>query len=145
MKSFLVSFILIVAVISAAKWLLSDSEMKKITSFFCALVLIFSCFSHKNSQKLPVFNYKTADFQAEIASFSHENDLITASSTPVIAAILTENGINYSKIELKTDKLNDNSIVISKVIVYSTYSDKEKIKEVLLQNTTAGSVEVISD
>ena len=145
MKSFLVSFILIIAVTSAAKWLLNDAEMKNITAFFCSLVLIFSLFSFKNGEKLPVFNYKTADFEAEIASFSYENDLIKASSAPVIAAILTENGINYSKIEIKTNKTQENSIIISEVIVYSSIDNAEKIKEVLIKNTSVKNVEVISD
>lgn len=145
MKSFLLSFILIIAVISAAKWLLNDGEMKNITAFFCSLVLIFSLFSHKNGEKLPVFNYKTADFYTETASFPHENSLIEASSIPIIAAILTENGINYSKIELKTNKTQENGIIISKVIVYSSFNDTEKIKEVIINNTSAKSVEVISD
>ena len=145
MKNFLISFILIVAVVSAAKWLLNEGEMQKITAFFCSLVLIFSLFSSQNGSKIPVFNYKTADYQSQTTSFLHENDIICACSTPIVAAILKENGINYSKIELKTDKLSDNSIVINEVSVFSDYNDTEKIKDVLLKHTTAESVEVISD
>lgn len=145
MKSFLVSFILIISFVSVAKWLLSEGEMRKITAFFCTLVLVFSLFFNKNGTKLPSFNLKSADYDIKNASFSQENEIIKVSSVPVISAILYDNGINYSKIELKTDKLLNGSIVISKVIVYAPSGDAEKIKEVILKNTVIKSVEVISD
>lgn len=138
MTAFLVSFCVFVVVISVSKWLISDGEMKSITNFFCALVFIITVISRfpKAELSFPAVNTDTNDYSAKLCE---------SAALPVIAAVLSEEDIAYEKIEVKADKTEDGSIIISKVTVFSKESDIKKTEELLCSKLNTQDVEVISD
>lgn len=62
----------------------------------------------------------------------------------VYSYALSQAGINFDEIELSTNKLEDGSIIINKIIIYSD-ADREKIIETLGEAAQNFEVEIINE
>ncbi len=73
---------------------------------------------------------------SESAITTNANELNTKTVKKVIEKLLNDNGINFKKIEIITDKSDPNNINITKAIIYvSNQNDLEKAK-IIIKNQT---------
>jgi len=89
---------------------------------------------------------RTDDFEFREFEFpaSNVNTVETETAKQVYSYALSKAGINFEKIELCTNKAQDGSIIINKIIIYSS-ADREKIIEVLGEAAENFEVEIINE
>lgn len=139
MTGFLVSFCIISVILSVSKWLISDGEMKNITEFLCVIVFFVTVISlfFKADISFEAINTQSEDMYSQ--------QLCESVAATVIAAVLDEEKLPYEKIEVKADKTDEDSIIISEVTVFSNKGDAKRTREILCSKTAVKNVEVISD
>lgn len=117
-----------------------NGEISKTVKYLLSLVFIITVVG---ATKITV---KTADLDFTVSQsedISSEQLQISAAEY-VYSYALTENGINFREITVCTDKSEDGSIVISKVIIYSD-CEKEKIMQALGSNAEIREVEIVNE
>ncbi len=89
---------------------------------------------------------KTEGFEFKEFEFPADNAETTQIETAkqVYSYALAKAGINFEKIELCTNKAEDGSIIINKIIIYSD-SEREKIIEALGEAAQNFEVEIINE
>lgn len=138
--SFLSAFCVACILIGCLYIICPEGKLSKPIKYIFSLVfivIIISC------SKIPFFN-KQIDFNAPDIKTSSYDELQISSAKYVYAYTLKSQKINFSKITVCTDKLEDDSIVISKVIIFSD-CEKEKIINALGGLYETREVEIIND
>ncbi|MCQ2440778.1 MAG: hypothetical protein MJ076_02635 [Clostridia bacterium] len=107
-----------------------DGAFEKPIKYVFALIFVCCIFSSLLAIGKIDFNI---DVSGENGYVSEET--VKAQAELLFSNALEKNNIEFTKITVCTDKLDDKSIIISKVIVYSSHS-KEDIYEVLGQSDT---------
>lgn len=117
-----------------------DGAMSKPVKYVLSLVFMLIIISAAG------ITVKKADFDFKIPSSDSEDTgaLDIAAAEYVYARLLESAGINFTKITVCTDKSDDGSIIISKVIIYSD-CDRLKITEALSVVAENYEVEVINE
>ena len=89
---------------------------------------------------------KTDGFEFKEFEFPSQNTETAQIETArqVYSYALAKEGINFEKIELCTNKAEDGSIIINKIIIYSD-SEREKIIEALGEAAQNFEVEIINE
>ncbi len=100
------------------------------------ILSIVSCFISVKTVSLPDLNV--------ISSVDYNEETLTKTACLTYETALRNAHINFNKIKVCTNKLEDNSIVITKVIIYSG-EEKGKILNVLKEITKVYEVEIINE
>ena len=87
---------------------------------------------------------KTESFEFTQFDLPQEALQNTQTKTAKQVYSLSQAGINFDEIELSTNKLEDGSIIINKIIIYSD-ADREKIIETLGEAAQNFEVEIINE
>lgn len=138
--TFITAFCTGCILIGALYLLCPDGSMQKPVKYVLSLVFMLTVIAAAS------VTVKNAKFDAEAFSppETATAELDTAAAEYVYAHTLESAGINFSKITVCTDKSEDGSIIISKVIVYSDCEER-KIKEALGVVAENYEVEVINE
>lgn len=137
LNSFLMSFCVSAIFIGAVFLLCPGGKMSKPVKYILTLVftvVIITSVSNKN------FDLDFSDFKVPTVDTDGE-ELKIQSAEYVLGEVLRQNGVNFSKITVCTTKAEDDSIVISKVIVFSQES-QDKILDALSEIVKNYEVEI---
>ncbi len=140
LSSFLSAFCVACILIGCLYIICPEGKLSKPIKYIFSLlfiVIIISC------SKLPFFDTQI-DFSAPDINTSTYQDLQISSAKYVYAYTLRSQEINFSEITVCTDKLEDGSIVISKVIIFSD-CEKEKVLKALDGLLETREVEIINE
>ena len=140
LSSFLSAFCAASILIGCLYIICPEGKLSKPIKYVFSLlfvVIIISC------SKIPLFDTKI-DFTTPDINTSTYEDLQISSAKYVYAYTLRSQKINFSEITVCTDKLEDGSIVISKVIIFSD-CEKEKIINALGWLLETREVEIINE
>lgn len=139
-NTFITAFCTGCLLIGALHLLCPDGAMQKPVKYVLSLVFMLTVIA---AASITVKNAKF-DTGAFTPTETAGEELDTAAAEYVYAHALESAGINFSKITVCTDKSEDGSIIISKVIVYSD-CEKWKITEALGVVAENYEVEVINE
>lgn len=137
LNSFLMSFCVSAIFIGAVFLICPGGKMSKPVKYILTLVftvVIITSVSNKN------FDLDFSDFKVPTVDADGE-ELKIQSAEYVLGEVLRQNGVNFSKITVCTTKAEDDSIVISKVIVFSQES-QDKILDALSEIVKNYEVEI---
>ena len=137
LNSFLMSFCVSAIFIGAVYLICPGGKMSKPVKYILTLVftvVIITSVSNKN------FDLDFSDFKVPTVDTDGE-ELKIQSAEYVLGEVLRQNGVNFSKITVCTTKAEDDSIVISKVIVFSQES-QDKILDALSEIVKNYEVEI---
>lgn len=137
LNSFLMSFCVSAIFIGAVFLICPGGKMSKPVKYILTLVftvVIITSVSNKN------FDLDFSDFKVPTVDTDGE-ELKIQSAEYVLGEVLRQNGVNFSKITVCTTKAEDDSIVISKVIVFSKES-QDKILDALSEIVKNYEVEI---
>ena len=137
LNSFLMSFCVSAIFIGAVFLICPGGKMSKPVKYILTLVftvVIITSVSNKN------FDLDFSDFKVPTVDTDGE-ELKIQSAEYVLGDVLRQNGVNFSKITVCTTKAEDDSIVISKVIVFSQES-QDKILDALSEIVKNYEVEI---
>ena len=137
LNSFLMSFCVSAIFIGAVFLFCPGGKMSKPVKYILTLVftvVIITSVSNKN------FDLDFSDFKVPTVDTDGE-ELKIQSAEYVLGEVLRQNGVNFSKITVCTTKAEDDSIVISKVIVFSQES-QDKILDALSEIVKNYEVEI---
>lgn len=139
-SSFLVSFCAAAVFIGALYMLCPDGAMNKSIKYLLSLVFLLSVIS------VAGITVKNAgpDISFSPPEASNTAELELSSARYVYSYALSSSGIEFSEIEIFTDKTEDGSISINKVIIHSG-CERQKIIDALGEATKNIEVEVIDD
>lgn len=117
-KGFVAAFCTVCVVFGGVQLIIPKGAFSKSVRYILGLVFLSSLLAVMLSVKRfsPQFNYYT-DSARDTGTMSK------AAITSVFEQALTSNNINFSKIEVCTDKTDSNSIIITEVTVYSSDSE----------------------
>lgn len=138
--SFLSAFCVACILIGCLYIICPEGKLSKPIKYIFSLifiVIIISC------SKIPFFS-KQIDLNTPDINTSTYDELQISSAKYVYAYTLRSQKINFSEITVCTDKLEDGSIVISKVIIFSD-CEKEKILNALGGLKETREVEIINE
>lgn len=116
----------------------TGSMSKPLKYIFC---LCFICCVISNIAATTRFNFPKIDIKSG-SSYQVTETTAAATAQMIFEQALRQENINYRKITVYTDKLPSGSIIINKVIVYTTHT-AEEINRVL--SPEGYSVEVINE
>lgn len=117
-----------------------NGEITKTIKYLFALIFIISIIT---AAKITVKN-ADFDFEFETPETNSQEEMQIAAAEYIYSYALQKNSINFSKITVCTDKLDDGSIKISKVIIYSN-CEKSEILKALGENAQKSEVEIINE
>lgn len=122
------------SIIIGLMYLVCPEKQKNIVKFLFGIVFILSVISSFASIKdITLPDFDSADYSR------NETDIAETSARLVYEGALKNSGINFRKIEVCTDKNEDGSIFITKVIIYS---DANKTDILTALGTVAKTYEV---
>lgn len=101
-------------IIIGLMYIICPEKQKHTVKFLFGIVFILSVLSaFVNLKDISLPDFGSADYS------QNQTDIAEASARLVYEGALKNSGINFSKIEVCTDKNADGSIIITKVIIYS--------------------------
>lgn len=126
-----------VCVISAALYMLCPAgTMQKSLKYVFGLIIVVSIMS-----AIPSLKNITADFETKPQNTASNEEMQLLNLRLTFETALKNQGIEFSKITVCTDKSEDGSIKITKVEVV-TYEDAEKVRSVLGGEDCGYTIEV---
>lgn len=138
-NSFLISFCAAAVFIGALYMLCPDGAMNKSIKYILSLVFLLSVVS------VAGITVKKADIDLQFTPPQIDAaDLEIKNAEYVYSLALKTANIDFSEIEIFTNKADDGSIIINKVIVHSG-CERQKIVDALGEATKNIEVEVIND
>ncbi len=139
-SAFLISFCAAAVFIGALYMLCPDGAMSKPVKYLLSLVFLLSVIS------VAGITVKNVDLELDFSSPKAIDAaaLEISSAEYVYSFALNSAGIEFSRIEIFTDKSDDSSISINKVIIYSG-CERQKIIDALGEATKNIEVEVINE
>ncbi len=138
-SAFLISFCAAAVFIGALYMLCPDGAMNKPIKYLLSLVFLLSIIS------VAGITVKRAEIDLDFASPQIDSaDLELKNAEYVYAFALRSADIEFSEIEIFTNKEDDGSIIINKVIVHSG-CERQKIIDALGTVTKNIEVEVVND
>ena len=117
-----------------------DGVMSKSVKYILGLSFLLSVIT------VAGITVRTDEFEFREFEFPENNlnTVETQTAKQVYSYALSQAGINFDEIELSTNKLEDGSIIINKIIIYSD-ADREKIIETLGEAAQNFEVEIINE
>ena len=140
LTSFLTSLCAACVFIGAVHLICPDGNLGKPVKYVLSLVFLVTVISAAGLLK-GGFN---TDISFESSAAASDEGLKAAAARYVYGQALRSSEINFSEITVCTDKNEDGSIVISKVIIYSD-ADKERIRAALGSAAENIEVEIINE
>lgn len=138
-STFLISFCAAAVFIGALYMLCPDGAMQKPIKYLLSLIFLLSVIS------VAGITVKNIDIELDFTPTQADStDLEIANTRYVYAFILKNADIEFSEIEIFTNKADDGSIIINKVIIHSE-CERQKIVDALSEATKNIEVEVIND
>ena len=139
-ETFLIAFCAAAVFIGALYMLCPDGAMSKPIKYILSLIFILSVIS------VAGITVKNANLELDFSSPKVRDSaaLEISSAEYVYSYALSSAGIEFSEIEIFTDKTPDGRISINKVIIYSG-CERQKIIDALGETTKNIEVEVIDD
>jgi len=136
-KSFAISFCVVCVVVGALTLIFPNKKSEKSLKFAVSIAFLFFIISS-------TFLFGKIDFSDKFDFTENQFENISVENVKLIFETALKSGnINYSDIEIITDKNDSGSIIISKIIVYSN-DDTEKIKSAI-GNDENYEVEIINE
>ena len=139
-NSFLTAFCIACILMGCLYIICPEGKLAKPLQYILSLlfiVILISC------TKLPFSNEKI-NFEAPEINTQSYDELQISSAKYVYTYALNNAGINFSEINFYTDKLEDGSIVINKVVINSD-CEKQEILKALGTLAKAREVEIINE
>lgn len=140
LTTFLTSLCAACVFIGAVHLICPDGNLGKPVKYVLSLVFLVTVISAAGLLK-GGFN---TDISFEASAAASDEELKAAAARYVYGEALRSCEINFSEITVCTDKNEDGSIVISKVIIYSD-ADKERIRVALGSAAENIEVEIINE
>lgn len=137
-SSFLISLCAACVFIGALHMICPDGVMADSVKYLLSVVFLVSVLS---VSALPLGHFSPEPFHVQENAES-ETDLTVAAAKYVYTAALQNAGINFREITVCTDKSEDGSIIISKLIIRSD-CEETKIKDALGAAAEHFEIEVI--
>lgn len=138
-NTFLISFCAAAVFIGALYMLCPDGAMQKPIKYLLSLVFLLSVIS------VAGVTVKNADINLVVTPTQADaTDLEITNARYVYAYILKNADIEFSEIEIFTNKAEGGGIIINKVIIHSG-CERQKIVDALMEATKNIEVEVIND
>lgn len=138
-STFLISFCAAAVFIGALYMLCPDGAMQKPIKYLLSLIFLLSVIS------VAGITVKNIDIELDFtASQTDATDLEIKNAEYVYSLALKNADIEFSEIEIFTNKADDGSIIINKVIIHSE-CERQKIVDALSEATKNIEVEVIND
>lgn len=138
-STFLISFCAAAVFIGALYMLCPDGAMNKSIKYIMSLIFLLSVIS------VAGITVKNADINIDFTvPETNATDLEIKNAEFVYGLALRNAGIEFSEIEIFTNKAEDGSIIINKVIVHSG-CERQKIADALSEATKNIEVEVAND
>lgn len=137
-SSFIISFCVSCILLGFLYMLCPSGSMSQSVKYVFCLCFVCCVIGTVAALPKPDFSYFESADTTEI--LTEQNTAVTAQS--IFAEALYQEGINFTKIIVDTNKLNDGSIVISKVTVYTSES-QQKIDAVI--GSDSYEVDVINE
>lgn len=126
--------------IGALYMLCPDGVMSKTVKYILGLCFLLSVISVAGiTAEIPQIDFTLPETAADT-----QESLEISSAEYVISQLLSASGIDFSEITVCTDKSEDGSIIINKVIIQSR-EEKEKIISCLGELTKNYEVEIINE
>ncbi len=117
-----------------------DGVMSKSVKYILGLAFLLSVIAAAGiTVKTDGFEFKEYEFPV-----SDMQNIEIATAKQVYAYALTKSGINFKEITVCTNKADDGSIIINKIIIYSD-AEREKIIESLGEAAQNFEVEIIDE
>lgn len=140
LNSFVISVSASCILIGVLYTITPGGEITKTIKYLFALIFIISIIT---AAKITV---KNADFelQVETPEVKSQEEMQIAAAEYIYSYALQKNSINFSKITVCTDKSEDGSIKISKVIIYSN-CERAEILKALGGNAEKSEVVIINE
>lgn len=138
--SFIIAFCAASVIIGALYMLCPDGAMAKSVKYLLSLVFLIIIISAAG------INLRKADINIDFSALPNTDSttLQTASAEYVYSYTLKSAGIEFKEIKIFTDKAEDESISINKVIIYSE-CERETVLEALGEAAKNIEVEVINE
>ncbi len=125
-SSFIISFCSCCILLGFLYMLCPSGSMEKpIKYIFC---LCFVCCVIGSAFALPSPDFSYFDKSNSAVILNEQNTAVTAQT--IFAEALRQSNINFRKITVDTNKLNDGSIIISRITVYTT-EPVEKVRKAI--------------
>lgn len=140
LTSFLTSLCAACVFIGAMHLICPDGNLGKPVKYILSLVFLVTVISAAGLLK---GGFDT-DIGFEASASVSDEELKAASARYVYAQALRRSEINFTEITVCTDKTEDGSIVISKVIIYSD-CEKERIRAALGEAAKNIEVEIVNE
>lgn len=121
LASFMISFCSSCILLGFLYMLCPEGGMSRPVKYvfcLCFLCCVLSCVT-----TMPKIDFAAVDTHSDTASVTEQSAAVTAQM--IFTEALTAADINFSKIDVCTNKLSDGSIIISRVTVYTTASADE--------------------
>lgn len=138
-SAFITAFCAASIIIGALYLLCPDGAMSKPVKYLFSLIFILAVIGAAAGLK-----NMSVSFDAEPASVELSDNMKVAAAEYTYRYALTQAGINFTQITVCTDKSEDGSIIINKVIVYSD-CEEQRIREALGVAAQNYKVEVINE
>ena len=139
-SSFLISFCAACVFIGALYMLCPDGVMNKSVKYILGLCFIVTVIASAGiTAKMPDIDFTLPE---TVITTGQEMDI--ASAKYVYARLLEANGIDFSEIEVCTDKTADGSIIINKVIIH-THTNADTVLSCLGEAAKNYEVEIINE
>ncbi len=116
-----------------------DGVMSKSVKYLLSLTFLLSVIAVSFTVKKSDFNFKAEEYTLQSSA---EAD--TALARQVYATALKNAGINFKEITVCTNKAEDGSIIISKIIIQSN-AESQKIMDALSEAAKNYEVEIINE
>ena len=140
LTSFLTSLCAACVFIGAVHLICPDGNLGKPVKYVLSLVFLVTVISAAGLLKGGI----NTDISFEASAAVSDEALKAASARYVYGQALRASEINFTEITVCTDKTEDGSIVISKVIIYSD-CDKERIRAALGGSAENTEVEIVNE
>lgn len=140
LTSFLTSLCAACVFIGAMHLICPDGNLGKPVKYILSLVFLVTVISAAGLLK---GGFDT-NIGFETSAAVSDEELKAASARYVYGQVLKSSEINFTEITVCTDKTEDGSIVISKVIIYSD-CDKERIRAALGEAAKNIEVEIVNE
>ena len=140
LNTFIISICATCILTGALYTLTPNGEISNTIKYLFALIFLVSIIA---AAKITIKNVDI-DFATQTAPEKSSEEMQIAAAEYIYSYALQKNSIIFSKITVCTDKLEDGSIKISKVIIYSN-CEKEKILKALGGNAQKSEVEIINE
>ena len=140
LNSFLASLCTACVFIGVTHLICPDGNLEKPVKYILSLVFLVTVISAAGLLK----GEFSSDISFEVSAEASDEELSAASARYVYEQALRASEINFTEITVCTDKTEDGSIVISKVIIYSD-CEKERIRAALGEADENTEVEIVNE